>query len=124
MTCKCKPIYAERNHMKQGNHYAKHVCHMTAEGLHDKSEIAGELAHRDIVIERQQAEIGASEITHDTDLKAFKKLLNNYTIQSATIKRQQEALEAVRNVKVILTDELAKVALVSEIQIALAKAND
>jgi len=60
MSCKCKPIYAKRNTEAQGSHYTKHVCHMTGEGLHDKSEIAAELAHRDIEIERLNAIIGSA----------------------------------------------------------------
>lgn len=47
--------YAERDHMAQdaaGNYYSRHVSAMTAEGLHAKSDIAGELAHRDIQIDR------------------------------------------------------------------------
>ena len=57
MICKCKPIYAKRSHRAQGSHYTKHICHMTGEGLHDKSEIAAELAHRDIEIERLKEEL-------------------------------------------------------------------
>lgn len=45
-------LYAQRNAMHQGQHYAKHVAAMTAEELHSKSDIAAELAHRDIEIER------------------------------------------------------------------------
>ena len=44
--------YAERDILKQGNHYMRHVAAMTTEGLHDKSDIAAELAHRDIEINR------------------------------------------------------------------------
>ena len=47
-----KPLYAERDIMEQGEHYGKHVSAMTGEGLHSKSAIAAELAHRDIEIER------------------------------------------------------------------------
>jgi hypothetical protein len=42
--------YKERDHMfldKDGNYYSKHVLAMTKEGLHDKSDIAAELAYRD-----------------------------------------------------------------------------
>jgi hypothetical protein len=42
--------YAKRDHMmldRQGGHYSRHVSAMTAEGLHAKSDIAGELAFRD-----------------------------------------------------------------------------
>jgi len=43
--------YAERDHLKQGDYFINHVSAMTAEGLHRKSAIAGELAHRDIRID-------------------------------------------------------------------------
>jgi len=36
---------------KWGNYYCRHVGAMTAEGLHSKSDIAMELAHRDIQID-------------------------------------------------------------------------
>lgn len=42
--------YAERNIInldRQGNFYSLHVAAMTAEKLHDKSDIAAELAQRD-----------------------------------------------------------------------------
>lgn len=44
--------YADRNPMELGETYVKHVGAMTAEGLHAKSDIAAELAWRDIQIER------------------------------------------------------------------------
>ena len=49
------PLYPERDHMAQGEHYLRHVDAMTREGLHAKSRIAGELAARDIEIERAWA---------------------------------------------------------------------
>lgn len=42
----------ERDIIEQGNHYSKHVCAMTNESLYSKSDIAAELAHRDIKIEK------------------------------------------------------------------------
>jgi hypothetical protein len=42
--------YAHRNPRAQGQVYCDHVMAMTAEGLHEKSDIAAELAHRDILI--------------------------------------------------------------------------
>lgn len=48
--------YAERDHVAQGEHYLRHVDAMTTEGLHRKSAIAAELAHRDIVIEQLKNE--------------------------------------------------------------------
>lgn len=46
-----KKHYAKRNHMKQGKYYTDHLSAMTEEGLHSKADIAGELAHRDMVID-------------------------------------------------------------------------
>lgn len=51
--------YAERSILKldkAGGYYCRHVSAMTAEGLHSKSAIAAELAHRDIEIDRLRAE--------------------------------------------------------------------
>ena len=45
-------LYQKRDHVAQGQHYVRHVDAMTREGLHSKSHIAGELAARDIEIER------------------------------------------------------------------------
>jgi hypothetical protein len=45
-------LYAERDIMVQGEEYIKHIDRMTLEGLHSKSDIAAELAHRDIEIKR------------------------------------------------------------------------
>lgn len=50
-------LYADRDIIEQGDHYAAHVLHMTSEGLHDKSDIAAELAHRDIEIEKLKARL-------------------------------------------------------------------
>lgn len=49
-------LYAVRDHQAQGDYYLRHVSAMTGEGLHAKSAIAGELAHRDMVIDAQAAE--------------------------------------------------------------------
>ena len=42
---------------RQGNYYCRHVEAMTVEGLHDKSDIAGELAYRDAEIDRLRREL-------------------------------------------------------------------
>lgn len=52
--------YAKRNPEAQGEHYIKHVSAMTAEGLHQKSEVAAELAHRDILINAMKEELKRS----------------------------------------------------------------
>lgn len=43
-------LYADRDIVAQGAIYVTHVMAMTKEGLHAKSDIAAELAHRDILI--------------------------------------------------------------------------
>ena len=43
-------LYAERSPRDLEPFYHRHVAAMTAEGLHDKSAIAAELAHRDLLL--------------------------------------------------------------------------
>lgn len=51
------PYYdANRDVIRQGKHYTRHVMAMTSERLHSKADIAQELAHRDQVIEQLLAE--------------------------------------------------------------------
>ena len=45
-------LYQVRDGSKLEPHYSKHVSHMTSENLMNKSDIAGELALRDVEIER------------------------------------------------------------------------
>ena len=49
--------YAKRAVMEIMAHYAKHVQAMTAEGLHEKSDIAAELAWRDAQLESFNAQL-------------------------------------------------------------------
>lgn len=49
--------YAKRDCMKldkDGGYYSRHVSAMTAEGLHEKSDIAAELAVRDALLDQAQ----------------------------------------------------------------------
>lgn len=71
-----RPLYAERDHMAQGEHYLRHIDAMTREGLHDKSAIAGELAARDIEIERLQARLDALMLEHCPDDMTPEQLSN------------------------------------------------
>lgn len=52
--------YAKRNPESQGEHYIKHLLAMTEEGLHQKTAIAAELAHRDILINYLKEELKRS----------------------------------------------------------------
>jgi hypothetical protein len=53
------PLYAERDHVAQGELFVRHMSAMTGEGLHAKSAIAAELAHRDMEIQMLRAALGA-----------------------------------------------------------------
>ena len=57
-------LYAERDIIEQGKHYSQHTSAMTSEGLHSKSDIAAELAHRDIQIDQLRARVAELEAYH------------------------------------------------------------
>jgi hypothetical protein len=44
-------LYAQRDVATMGDFYSRHISAMTGEGLHDKSDIAAELAWRDLMLE-------------------------------------------------------------------------
>lgn len=52
-----KKLYAERDIETQGEFYLRHLAAMTTEGLHSKSDIAAELAHRDQRIAELEAHL-------------------------------------------------------------------
>lgn len=58
-------LYPARDHAAQGEHYLRHIDAMTREGLHAKSRIAGELAARDIEIERLRAVVAEFIAAYD-----------------------------------------------------------
>ena len=60
-------LYAERDIIEQEEFYTRHVSAMTKEGLDRKSDIAAELAHRDISIERLQARVATLELAAQSD---------------------------------------------------------
>lgn len=67
--------YAERDIMaldEEGGYYCKHVGAMTSEGLHDKGDIAAELAYRDAQIDRLRLEL-AAEKQRRKELELFRK---------------------------------------------------
>ena len=56
-------LYAERDICEldaAGGFYFKHVLAMTAEQLHSKSDIAAELAHRDLRIQQLEAVLNST----------------------------------------------------------------
>ena len=50
-------LYTERDIIEQGDYYSRHTSAMTGEGLDRKSDIAAELAHRDIQINQLQSQV-------------------------------------------------------------------
>jgi hypothetical protein len=50
-------LYTERDIIEQGDYYSRHTSAMTGEGLDRKSDIAAELAHRDIQIDQLQSRV-------------------------------------------------------------------
>ena len=54
-------LYTERDIIEQGDYYSRHTSAMTGEGLDRKSDIAAELAHRDIQIDQLQARVAELE---------------------------------------------------------------
>jgi hypothetical protein len=50
-------LYTERDIIEQGDYYSRHTSAMTGEDLHSKSDIAAELAHRDIEIDKLKARV-------------------------------------------------------------------
>lgn len=98
--------YAERDLMAMdiaGNHYCRHVDHMTREQLHGKSDIAAELGWRDMQIAELKAQRDALA-AENAALKEFGDKLNDMRnnlngegtgIQGrAEVACQQVALEA------------------------------
>lgn len=53
-------LYASRDAIALGSHYTRHIEAMTVEDLHDKGDIAAELAWRDAEIERVKVERDAT----------------------------------------------------------------
>ena len=67
-------IYAKRDHEALGQHYLHHIDRMTVEGLHSKSAIAGELAHRDDKIARLESELARAIIAaHEAQRPAYQE---------------------------------------------------
>lgn len=50
---------------KAGGYYIRHVQALTAEALHSKSDIAAELAHRDMQLDAQAENLRAARQAHD-----------------------------------------------------------
>jgi len=68
--------YAGRDIMgldKKGGHYSRHLSAMTGEALHDKSDIAAELAYRDARIAQLEADCAAHKAAEETQIALRQK---------------------------------------------------
>jgi len=54
-------LYEQRDIEAQEDYYMKHLSAMTGEKLHRKSDIAAELAHRDMVIDGLKEDLGLKD---------------------------------------------------------------
>ena len=101
-------LYAERDIEKQGTHYVNHVMAMTKEGLHSKSAIAAELAHRDIALatmtaERDEANAHAARLQNQlAELQADKSdALIKAVEELVAIAAERDALNTAENRRAI-----------------------
>jgi len=67
-------LYGDRDPRKQGKFYTDHLMAMTEEGLHDKSDIAMELAYRDIELHRLKEVLRIERDATIVWQKAFKQI--------------------------------------------------
>lgn len=83
-------IYAQRD-IENQKHYIKHITAMTEEDLRSKSDIAGELAHRDEQVERLREEVRFIKATGDVD-QDIRKAYGRMQLYNV---RLREALEKI-----------------------------
>ena len=90
--------YAERDIIEQGAHYALHISHMTSEELHSKSDIAAELAHRDIRVAELEEYLSTRGATSRRRLHERIEKLEEHqeALYKALQTAQQERVEAVK----------------------------
>lgn len=82
--------YAERDIMaldKHGGHYTRHLSAMTGESLHDKSDIAAELAWRDAEIARLERERDAYRTAEEHQIALRQKIEQEREAMAAHVAR-------------------------------------
>lgn len=90
-------LYAERDVIDQMQHYVNHVEAMTAEGLHSKSDIAAELAHRDIQIEELQRDVARWKNAHQVVMIERDSFKGQAEMNRDTIKEMQHQRDSVHD---------------------------
>lgn len=63
---------------RAGNYYCKHLNAMTGEGLHNKSDIAAQLGHRDYVIAQLEQQRDDLQFSLDKEVKRVMELQAKY----------------------------------------------
>ena len=67
-------LYGNRDPRKQGKFYTDHLMAMTTEDLYEKSDIAMELAHRDIELSKLKEVLRIERDTAIVWQRAFKQI--------------------------------------------------
>lgn len=76
--------YADRDVEDQGGYYTRHVSAMTGERLHEKSDIAAELAHRDIEIDALRAALRLAQDAMRAPLDDWKGNVERRALDAAS----------------------------------------
>ena len=88
-------LYAERDIIaldEAGNYYFKHVMAMTSEQLHSKSDIAAELAHRDMLIDKltKELQVAKAQATPESNTDLLQSLHDMVEIVGANFCSNQD----------------------------------
>ena len=90
-----------------GDFYSKHVMAMTAEGLHSKSDIAMELAHRDILIDDLQHQLKGMDLVANIGRKAVEDV-NDLVVEQKSLRDEIKQLSEELNECHVLCDQLKR----------------
>lgn len=84
-------IYGNRSAREQdklGGYFSRHMEHLTSENLREKGEIAMELAHRDIEIDKLHAQLTEVEKELGVAVRALKRILKRPPEAPALLSRE------------------------------------
>lgn len=83
-------LYAERDWEKQGDYFMRHMMAVTAENLRRKTDIAAELAHRDILIDALRQMLSHAEHIAQERSRAIEVLKTEVDV----LREEVQSLEA------------------------------
>ena len=123
-----KKLYAERDALEldiAGGYYGRHVHAMTAEQLHSKSDIAAELAYRDLVIDEQKHQIQMLlDERSKIGLAVSNAILNGDVPDVHPVKSRLEMLANIRGQVIGVLDGVIQTVIFSKDSKVLSKAKD